>query len=135
MTDAYLPLVRRSEARILEMPEQRLDFDIYKPNQRQVKRLSPPRKICFAIKSQQKSTMFLNGANFAASVGPLTGTWYSALRTWRSWYLVNVLGKGQEQKSNQSLSKEGSPKASDNAARGEWTESTAISRARTVIQA
>lgn len=77
------------------------DFDIYKPTQRQMKKLRPPKKVCFAIKSQQKSAMFLNGANFvhffATSDGPLTETWYSAVRTWRSWYLVNMLGEGQEQ--------------------------------------
>jgi hypothetical protein len=76
------------------------DFDIYKPTQRQMKKLRPPKKVCFAIKSQQKSVLFLNGANFvhffATSDGPLTETWYSAVRTWRSWYLVNVLGEGQE---------------------------------------
>jgi hypothetical protein len=77
------------------------DFDIYKPTQRQLKKLRSPKKVCFAIKSQQKSVMFLNGANFvhffATSDGPLTETWYSAVRTWRSWYLVNVLGEGQDQ--------------------------------------
>ena len=76
------------------------DFDIYKPTQRQMKKLRPPRKVCYAIKSQQKSAMFLNGANFvhffATTDGPLTETWYGAVRTWRSWYLVNVLGEGQE---------------------------------------
>ena len=89
------------------------DFDIYKPTQRQMKRLKPPKKICFAIKSQQKSTMFLNGANFihffATSDGPLTETWYNAVRTWRSWYLVNVLGEGQEPKVSKSPSQEISP--------------------------
>lgn len=83
------------------------DFDIYKPTQRQMKKLRPPKKVCFAIKSQQKSIMFLNGANFvhffATSEGPLTETWYSAVRTWRSWYLVNVLGEGQEQRTSHIL--------------------------------
>jgi hypothetical protein len=89
------------------------DFDIYKPNQRQMKKLKPPKKICFAIKSQQKSAMFLNGANFvhffATSDGPMTETWYSAVRTWRSWYLVNVLGEGQERKVSKRLTQENSP--------------------------
>jgi hypothetical protein len=89
------------------------DFDIYKPNQRQMKKLKPPKKVCFAIKSQQKSAMFLNGANFvhffATSDGPMTETWYSAVRTWRSWYLVNVLGEGQERKVSKRLTQENSP--------------------------
>jgi hypothetical protein len=88
------------------------DFDIYKPNQRQMKKLKPPKKICFAIKSQQKSAMFLDGANFvhffATSDGPLTETWYSAIRTWRSWYLVNVLGEGQKREVSKRPSQENS---------------------------
>lgn len=89
------------------------DFDIYKPNHRQMKKLKPPKKVCFAIKSQQKSIMFLDGANFvhffATSDGPLTETWYSAIRTWRSWYLVNVLGEGQKREVSRRLSLENSP--------------------------
>ena len=99
------------------------DFDIYQPTQRQMKRLRPPRKICFAIKSQQKSAMFLNGANFvhffATSDGPPTETWYSAVRTWRSWYLVNVLGEGQEQEDSQLLSQRSSA--------GPWKTASAAS--------
>jgi hypothetical protein len=97
------------------------DFDIYKPNPRQMKKLKPPKKVCFAIKSQQKSAVFLNGANFvhffATSDGPLTETWYSAVRTWRSWYLVNVLGEGQKREASKRLSHE-SPRASRTMAAG-----------------
>ena len=77
------------------------DFDIYIPTARQsAKRIRPPRKICFAVKSQQKSTMFLSTANFvhffSTSDRTLAGTWYKAVLEWRSWYLVNVMGEGQE---------------------------------------
>ena len=89
------------------------DFDIYKPTQRQMKKLRPPKNICFAIKSQQKSAMFLNGANFvhffATTDGPSTETWCSAIRTWRSWYLVTVLGEGQEQGSSENLGEASAP--------------------------
>ena len=77
------------------------DFDIYNPTTRQLtKRIKPPRKICFAVKSQQKSSMFLSTANFvhffSTSDRTLASTWYAAVRKWRSWYLVNVMGEGEE---------------------------------------
>ncbi len=77
------------------------DFDIYIPTARQsAKRIRPPRKICFAVKSQQKSSMFLSTANFvhffSTSDKTLAVTWYRAILEWRSWYLVNVMGEGQE---------------------------------------
>ena len=77
------------------------DFDIYIPKARQsAKRIRPPRKICFAVKSQQKSTIFLSTANFvhffSTSDRTLAATWYRAVLEWRSWYLVNVMGEGKE---------------------------------------
>ena len=76
------------------------DFDIYIPTARQLaKRIRPPRKICFAIKSQQKSSMFLSTANFvhffSTSDKTLATSWYKAVLQWRSWYLVNVMGEGK----------------------------------------
>jgi len=75
------------------------DFDIYIPTQRQLsKRIKPPKKWCFAVKSQQKSAIFLSTANFvhffATNDKKLAAAWYSAVQGWRSWYLVNVMGKG-----------------------------------------
>ena len=77
------------------------DFDIYVPTAWQsAKRIRPPRKICFAVKSQQKSSMFLSTANFvhffSTSDKTLAGTWYKAVLEWRSWYLFHVMGEGQE---------------------------------------
>lgn len=77
------------------------DFDIYIPTARQsAKRIRPPRKICFAVKSQQKSSMFLSTANFvhffSTSDKSLAASWYTAVLEWRSWYLVNVMGEGKE---------------------------------------
>lgn len=77
------------------------DFDIYIPTARQsAKRIRPPRKMCFAIKSQQKSSMFLSTANFvhffSTSDKTLAASWYKAVLEWRSWYLVNVMGEGKE---------------------------------------
>ncbi|MCJ1369874.1 hypothetical protein MMC20_001086 [Loxospora ochrophaea] len=77
------------------------DFDIYIPTPRQLsKRIKPPKKLCFAVKSQQKSSMFLSGQNFVHFFSTrdksLAAAWYKAVQEWRSWYLVNVLGEGQK---------------------------------------
>lgn len=77
------------------------DFDIYTPTARQsAKSIRPPRKICFAVKSQQKSSIFLSTANFvhffSTSDKSLATSWYKAVQEWRSWYLVNVMGEGRE---------------------------------------
>ncbi|MCJ1438101.1 hypothetical protein MMC27_007488 [Xylographa pallens] len=76
------------------------DFDLYTPTYRQVKKLNPPKKLCFAIKSQQKSAMFLTTANFVHFFSTkdkvIAETWYKAVQNWRSWYLVHVLGNGQQ---------------------------------------
>lgn len=76
------------------------DFDIYVPTPRQMaKKIKPPKKVCFAVKSQQKSSMFISTANFIHffSTGDkkMATSWYKAVQEWRSWYLVNVMGEGQ----------------------------------------
>ncbi|KAI9766277.1 MAG: hypothetical protein M1840_006691 [Geoglossum simile] len=73
------------------------DFDIYSPTAKQQSGvLRSPKKICFAVKSQQKSSMFLNNANFvhyfATDDAQLAAQWYKAIQGWRSWYLVNKMG-------------------------------------------
>ena len=96
------------------------DFDIYTPTARQLaKKIRPPRKICFAVKSQQKSSMFLSTANFvhffSTSDKTLAASWYKAVLDWRSWYLVNVMGKGGEvaQGSKNVSTRSGIPKIPD----------------------
>jgi len=78
------------------------DFDVYMPTKKQVKKLRPPKKICFAIKSQQRSIMFESTENFvhffATNDKAIADRWYSAVQAWRSWYLVNVLGEGAASK-------------------------------------
>ncbi|MCJ1258026.1 hypothetical protein MMC24_005855 [Lignoscripta atroalba] len=76
------------------------DFDIYVPTARQLaKKIRPPKKLCFAVKSQQKSSMFLSTINFvhffATSDESLAASWYKAVQEWRSWYLIHVMGEGQ----------------------------------------
>ena len=77
------------------------DFDIYIPTPRQIsKHIKPPRKVCFAVKSQQKSSMFISTENFvhffSTSDKALASAWYTAVQEWRSWYLVNVMGEGKD---------------------------------------
>ena len=76
------------------------DFDVYVPTRRQIRKLGPPHKTCYAIKSQQKSSMFLTTANylhfFAFDNAGMAADWYNAVHEWRSWYLVTVLGKGYD---------------------------------------
>lgn len=79
------------------------DFDIYIPTPRNTsKKIKPPKKVCFAVKSQQKSSMFMITANFvhffSTSDRQLATSWYKAVQEWRSWYLVNVMGEGQKVK-------------------------------------
>jgi hypothetical protein len=76
------------------------DFDLYTPTAKQKKILKAPKKICFATKSQQKAAMFLEGQNFAhffcSSSKAEADSLYKALHSWRSWYLVHVLGEGEK---------------------------------------
>ena len=77
------------------------DFDIYMPTPRySSKKIKPPKKVCFAVKSQQKSSVFMTTENFVhffcTSDRQLGTTWYKAVQEWRSWYLVNVMGEGHK---------------------------------------
>ncbi|KAL9006600.1 MAG: hypothetical protein Q9188_000637 [Gyalolechia gomerana] len=83
------------------------DFDIYIPTARQMaKKIRPPRRICFAVKSQQKSSMFISTVNFvhffSSNDRKIAKALYTAVQAWRSWYLVNIMGKGAD-KSSQSV--------------------------------
>ncbi|KAF7586190.1 hypothetical protein BBP40_009305 [Aspergillus hancockii] len=75
------------------------DFDIYSPTSSYLSNnVKPPKKICQAIKSQQKSSMFLSTENFVhffcTNDKAVADTWYRAVQSWRSWYLVTKLGAG-----------------------------------------
>lgn len=74
------------------------DFDVYMPKRREMKKLRPPKKICFAIKSQQRSIMFESTENFvhffSTNDKAVADEWYNAAQAWRSWYLVNILDQG-----------------------------------------
>jgi hypothetical protein len=76
------------------------DFDIYSLTPQQIrKNLKPPKKHSYAIKSQQKTAIFLNTENFVHFFSTddvaLSEKWYTAVQKWRSWYLVNKMGDGK----------------------------------------
>ena len=76
------------------------DFDIYIPTPRQIsKKLRPPKKLCLAIKSQHKTSMFLSTANFvhffSTEDKEVASAWYKGVQEWRSWHLVNIMGNGK----------------------------------------
>ncbi|KAK5797397.1 hypothetical protein VI817_003688 [Penicillium citrinum] len=86
------------------------DFDIYCPSARAMtKDIKPPKKICFAIKSQQKSSMFLSTEKFvhffSSNDRAVADKWFRVVQRWRSWYLVNQLGAAQQTQSETVLPK------------------------------
>lgn len=88
------------------------DFDIYMPTKTQLsKYIRPPKKFCFAIKSQQKSSIFLSNQNFvhlfSTNDKTLATHFYSSVQIWRSWYLVHVMGQRAENSSLNSPSTKG----------------------------
>lgn len=79
------------------------DFDIYTPTPEKLKKkIKPPKKLCYAIKSQQKSSLFESTENFvhffSTSDRETADSFYYSIQNWRSWYLVNVLGEGKKEK-------------------------------------
>ncbi|ORY19285.1 hypothetical protein BCR34DRAFT_472248 [Clohesyomyces aquaticus] len=77
------------------------DFDIYSPTERKLaKSVKPPKKICYAVKSQQKSTMFMDESRFVhffcTNDRNTALKFYKSMQGWRSWYLKHVMGEGQK---------------------------------------
>nr|POE72767.1 hypothetical protein CFP56_30706 [Quercus suber] len=82
------------------------DFDIYTPTPEKLKKkIKPPKRYCFAVKSQQKTIMFESTSNFvhffSTGDSETSDSFYKALQSWRSWYLVNVMGEGVKTKPTQ----------------------------------
>ncbi|SPO06021.1 uncharacterized protein DNG_08710 [Cephalotrichum gorgonifer] len=70
------------------------DFDIYSPTEHQMKKvLKPPKKFCYAVKSQQRSSVFPTGENFVhffcTDDSAVAKQLHDQVQGWRSWYLVN----------------------------------------------
>lgn len=70
------------------------DYDIYTPVESQMRKVvKPPKKHCFAIKSQSKPSMFMNTENFVqyfcSDDQRVAFQFHEAVHAWRSWYLVD----------------------------------------------
>ncbi|KAF1941196.1 hypothetical protein EJ02DRAFT_435009 [Clathrospora elynae] len=78
------------------------DYDIYSITQQKLARVRPPKKICYAVKSMQKSNIFADESQyvhfFCTNDRNTANTFYSALQTWRSWYLKHQKGEGLKKK-------------------------------------
>jgi len=76
------------------------DFDIYSPTATQLGKLKPPKEFCYAVKSQQKTTMFMNTENFvhffSTDDESTAQRLYDTVQRWRSWYLVHKMGDGKK---------------------------------------
>ncbi|KAI4731933.1 hypothetical protein E4T49_00056 [Aureobasidium sp. EXF-10728] len=79
------------------------DFDIYTPTARFMsKMLKPPKKICYAVKSQQKSNIFQQDSKsvyvhfFCTSDETLATNFHDAVQGWRSWYLHHAKDEGKK---------------------------------------
>jgi flagellar biosynthesis GTPase FlhF len=74
------------------------DFDIYRPVP-EGKRKKSSKKVVMSIKSQQKSAMFLDLADFIhhfyTEDRKVADEFFRAVQDWRSSYLVNKLGQGK----------------------------------------
>lgn len=79
------------------------DFDIYTPTERKFAKIKPPKKICYAVKSQLKSNIYVDESRFVhffcTNDRATAATFYNNLHGWRSWYLKHVMGEGQKKKS------------------------------------
>ncbi|KAI5918563.1 hypothetical protein F4810DRAFT_568944 [Camillea tinctor] len=70
------------------------DYDIYTPTDSQMRRhLKPPKRYAFAIRSQQKTTVFLNTENyvhyFSTEDPKVAAEFKEKVQGWRSWYLLD----------------------------------------------
>ena len=81
------------------------DFDVYAVMPKRLKKVNPKRKHCYAIKSQQKSNMFMDMSSFfhlfATSEQHTAEHFYRTVQAWRSWYLSEVMGEGRKAQGEQ----------------------------------
>lgn len=96
-TDGQIVMAKREGGDAKNVCHMR-DFDIYVPTPGQIKKkLKPPKKLCFAIKSQHKSSMFESTENFvhffAMREKDVAASWFNAVHSWRNWHLGHVMGK------------------------------------------
>ncbi|KAI1746000.1 hypothetical protein F4680DRAFT_6787 [Xylaria scruposa] len=101
------------------------DYDIYTPTESQMRRhIKPPKRFCFAIKSQHKTTLFLNTDNyvqyFSTEDPAAAHEFEQRAHGWRSWYLVDRHPDARKKKKNNNSSS----KTSSSEARAEYDDTT-----------
>lgn len=74
------------------------DFEVYGLSRDgEKKKIRPPKKYCYAVKSLQKSTMFLGDTGFihmfCSSDQAVARDFHDTIYKWRCWYLVNIMGE------------------------------------------
>ncbi|KAI1103283.1 hypothetical protein F4804DRAFT_310634 [Jackrogersella minutella] len=86
------------------------DYDIYTPTESQMRRhIKPPKRYCFVVKSQQKTTVFMNTENyvhyFSTDDPKIAAQFREKVQGWRSWYLVDRRPKAPKISRNISIKK------------------------------
>ncbi|KAL2197625.1 hypothetical protein P885DRAFT_68746 [Corynascus similis CBS 632.67] len=95
------------------------DFDLYLPTEVEIKKkLRPPKRYCYAIRSQEKASLFLDSTHyvhfFCTDDRDVSRRFRSCVHGWRSWYLVNRKLNLHEER----LSSQGSMFYGDNGYKG-----------------
>ena len=63
-SDGQLVMSKNELGKDLENLCHMSDFDIYRPTERKQKKIKPPKSICYAVKSQQKSNIFSDESRY-----------------------------------------------------------------------
>ncbi|KAF2021123.1 hypothetical protein BU24DRAFT_416789 [Aaosphaeria arxii CBS 175.79] len=100
--DGQLVISKSEDAKAEENLCHLSDFDLYTPTERKFSKIKPPKKVCFAVKSQLKSNIYVDETRFVnffcTNDRAVAADFHKNLHDWRSWYLRNVLGEGQKKK-------------------------------------
>jgi len=96
--DGQLVIAKNEKTKDQENVCHLTDYDIYTVTQAKIARVKPPKKICFAVKSLQKSNIFADESQyvhfFCTNDKGIANTFWKALQSWRSWYLKYQKGEG-----------------------------------------
>ncbi|KAI0490492.1 hypothetical protein F4859DRAFT_10258 [Xylaria cf. heliscus] len=92
------------------------DYDLYTPTESQMRRhIKPPKRFCFAIKSQHKTTLFLNTDNyvqyFSTDDSSVAREFKQKAHSWRSWYLVDRNPEARKKQTGSAARTEGNTAA------------------------
>ncbi|KAI1816699.1 hypothetical protein GGS20DRAFT_172801 [Poronia punctata] len=92
------------------------DYDLYTPTESQIKKhIKPPKRFCYAIKSQHKTTLFLNTEKyvqyFSTDDPQVAQEFTEKVYAWRSWYLVDRRPEARNTSANP-VAANGTPKKS-----------------------